>query len=267
MEWVLIDTETTGFSKPVYCLEIAAQRMRDWTPYGPPFRRLINHGCPIPVDATRVHGLTAEMLAKEGQSPYDVYRDFAVYVGHLPLASYNLFYDWNQVLLPEWRRLKIQTIGRPGFCVYKLTQNLLSPSPAGSYKLQDLRQYFRLPDRGGHTALGDVYTVIDLMQAVLRPIVERHRLSFVQVAAKAVENSWKTSSPVFFNAMKESSREKARTMIPDLFSSVTRVAKTVSSKPVYPSASVNRLLPSAPPPSFFKQTWVDAEVESFEHCS
>jgi len=36
--WVLIDTETTGFHKPIYVVEIGAQRMRGWEPDGPPFR-------------------------------------------------------------------------------------------------------------------------------------------------------------------------------------------------------------------------------------
>ena len=51
--------------------------------------------------------------------------------------------------------------------------------PAGICKLQTLRQYYRLPETGAHTALGDVRTVVDLMQKVLRPLVEK-RISWGQ---------------------------------------------------------------------------------------
>ena len=39
-----------------------------------------------------------------------------------------------------------------------LAQRLMDPVPAGNCKLQTLRQYYRLPERGAHTALGDVET-------------------------------------------------------------------------------------------------------------
>ena len=43
--------------------------------------------------------------------------------------------------------------------------------PAGNCKLQTVRQYYRLPDREAHTALGNVDTVADLF-LVLRPKAE-----------------------------------------------------------------------------------------------
>ena len=97
-------------------------------------------------------------------------REFAEYAGDLPLVSFNLEYDLDEVLKPEWKRLGIGAIGSRGFCALRLAQRLLDPVPAGNCKLQTLRQYYRLPERGGHTALGDVQTVADLMAQVLRPI-------------------------------------------------------------------------------------------------
>ena len=72
--------------------------------------------------------------------------------------------------------IAIPQIGVPGFCALKLVQRLLDPVPAGNCKLQTLRQYYRLPENGAHTALGDVLTVIDLMQQVLRPLAEKRGL-------------------------------------------------------------------------------------------
>ena len=176
VKWILVDTETTGLERPIFAVDLAAQRMCGWERDGEPFRRMINHGCKISDEASRVHGYTREILERDGGLPGEVYEEFADYAGALPVVAYNLQYDWNQVLLPEWKRLGIPQIGVPGFCALKLAQRLLDPVPAGNCKLQTLRQYYRLPANGAHTALGDVLTVVDLMQVVLRPLAEKRGL-------------------------------------------------------------------------------------------
>jgi DNA polymerase III epsilon subunit-like protein len=92
-EWVILDTETTGFVPPIIVVELAAQRMRGWEPQGVPFRRLLNQNADIPPEASRVHGYTREILERDGEPAIDVYRDFAGYAGNLPIVSYNLKYD------------------------------------------------------------------------------------------------------------------------------------------------------------------------------
>ena len=175
--WILLDTETNGIKPPLYVVELAAQRMLGWEPDGEPFRRLLNQNADISAETSRVNGYTREILERDGDPPLDVYRDFAEYVGDLPLVSYNLKYDLDSVLRPEWSRLGITPIGKRGFCALELTQRLLDPVPAGNHKLQTLRQYYRLPERGAHTALGDVETIVDLMQQVLRSLAEQRGLS------------------------------------------------------------------------------------------
>lgn len=168
--WVLLDTETSGITAPIYAVEIGAQKMRGWLPDGPPFRRLLNHNADIPPQASRVNGYTREILERDGDDPAAVYAAFAAYAGSLPLVAYNLRFDLDDVLLPEWQRLGLSPIGQRGFCALELAQRLLDPVPAGNCKLQTLRQYYRLPERGAHTALGDVNTVVDLLDTVLRPL-------------------------------------------------------------------------------------------------
>lgn len=175
--WLLLDTETTGFSAPIFAVDLAAQRMRGWEREGEPFRRLLNHGCEIPAEAARVNGYTREILERDGSPPTEVYREFREYAGALPVVAYHLEFDWDKVLVPEWRRLGIPPIGGRGWCALKLAQRLLDPVSAGNCKLQMLRQFYRLPERGAHTALGDVETVIDLMQQVLRPLAEKRGLA------------------------------------------------------------------------------------------
>jgi DNA polymerase-3 subunit epsilon len=175
--WVLIDTETTGLAAPIFVVELAAQRMRGWVPDGPPFRRLINQNADIPPESSRVHGYTREILERDGEPASVVYRDFAAYVSGLPIVAFNLEYDLEEVLKPEWKRLGIPQIGSAGFCALRLAQRLLDPVPAGNCKLQTLRQYYLLPERGAHTALGDVETVADLMAKVLKPIALQRGLN------------------------------------------------------------------------------------------
>jgi DNA polymerase-3 subunit epsilon len=188
--WCLIDTETTGLQAPIFVVEIAAQRMRGWQAEGEPFRRLLDHGVDIPPEAARVHGYTREILERDGDDPRTVYRDLARYAGSRPVCAFNLRYDWDEVLLPEWERLGLSPIGTRGFCLYELARRLLDPVPAGNCKLQTLRQYYNLPARGAHTALGDVQTVMDLGQQVLRPLCAARGLDSLERLQAFTTMTW-----------------------------------------------------------------------------
>lgn len=209
-EWILLDTETTGLTAPIYVVEIGAQKMRGWQPVGQPFRRLLNQNLDIPPEAARVHGYTREILERDGDPATAVYRDFAAYAGGLPLVAYNLEYDLTSVLEPEWQRLGIQPIGTAGFCALKLAQRLLDPVPAGNCKLQTLRQYYRLPERGAHTALGDVQTVSDLLANVLKPIAESRGLVTWSDICTYVSSDWYPSR-IRFGKFKGRHYQDART--------------------------------------------------------
>ena len=195
--WILLDTETTGFAAPIFVVELAAQRMRGWKPEGSPFRKLLNQNADIPPEASRVHGYTREILERDGEPAQKVYREFSEYAGNLPLVAFNLEYDLDDVLKPEWKRLGISTVGSRGFCAMRLAQRLLDPVPAGNCKLQTLRQYYRLPERGAHTALGDVQTVADLLAQVLRPIAEHRGLNTWEKLVEYAAEEWFPSRIAF----------------------------------------------------------------------
>ena len=69
--------------------------------------------------------------------------------------------------------------------------------PAGNCKLQTLRQYYRLPERGAHTALGDVLTVVDLFSHVLRPIARQRGLETWEAIAAYAGEEWYPSRIAF----------------------------------------------------------------------
>ncbi len=164
--------------------------MHGWDPVGEPFRRLLNHCQEIPPEASRVHGYTGEILERDGEPPQQIYAEFRDFAGDLPFVSYNLEFDWDRVLVPEWRRLGISNIGRRGWCALRLAQRLLDPAPAGNRKLQTLRQYYRLDERGAHSAQGDVQTVCDLLGHVLRPVAEQRGLTTWAAVSVFASEEW-----------------------------------------------------------------------------
>jgi DNA polymerase III epsilon subunit-like protein len=196
-QWILVDTETTGLAKPIGVVELAAQRMEGWDASGPHFRMLLNQNNHISPEASRVHGYTREILERDGEQPEQVYADFRDYADGKPIISYNLAYDMDRVLLPEFERFSIEPFGLGGFCALKLAQRLLDPVPAGNCKLQTLRQFYRLPERGAHTGLGDVETVVDLMQNVLRPIAEERNIQSFDDIKSYTEQRWFPSRLAF----------------------------------------------------------------------
>ena len=156
-DWVLIDVETAGLSSPVV-VELAAQRMRGWSPQGPAWRRLLNHGPDMNQERSRVHGLSRALIERDGEAPTQVYREWAGYIDGLPLVAFDLPQALHRALQPEWVRLGLAPIGAEGFCALRLAQRLLDPVPVVSGKLQTLRQYYRLPERTPASALGEVET-------------------------------------------------------------------------------------------------------------
>ena len=115
-QWTIVDTETTGLSQPVYAVEIAAQRMRGWAPDGAPFQVLLNHEVPIDPAAEAVHGYSRAHLRRHGQDPRTAHAAFRSYAGDFPLVAYNLGFDWDRVLRPEYQR------GRPFWQRQKLNK-------------------------------------------------------------------------------------------------------------------------------------------------
>jgi len=122
-EWLVVDTETNGLMPPICAVEIAAQRMMGWEPTGAPFRILLNHDVPIESMAEALHGYSREYLRKHGQNPVAAHQSFHGYAGNLPIVSYNISFDWNRVLEPEYGRLGVPCSGVRGFCAMTLAYN------------------------------------------------------------------------------------------------------------------------------------------------
>ncbi len=175
--WILVDTQTTAATPPMSVMALAAQRMLGWVPEGAPFVRLLNHAVEISPAVSQVHGDTREKLAREGEPPLAVYAAFFEYAEARPLVAYPLSKTLDQILTPEWQRLGCAPVIHRGFCALRLAQRLLDPPPTGHDTLQTLCAHYQLPSHEGHPALGNIFTLIALLQQVLRPQAEAHGLS------------------------------------------------------------------------------------------
>jgi len=182
-EWVLIDTETSGLGMPIYCVELAGQRMRGITPDGPPFRALLDHDVSIEPQAEALHGYSRSFLRANGRTPTEVHRAFNEYAGQRPVVSYNLSFDWARVLEPELRRLGLKPAYTPGFCALTLARRCIHETVG--HRLEVLRGHF-FPDMevAAHHALDDVVVTAKLLSEVIWPRLQQAGIeSFPAVAA------------------------------------------------------------------------------------
>lgn len=174
--WVIVDTETDGLTAPIHVIEIAAQLMEGSQPCGDPFQIFLNHNVPIPAQATSVHGYTRAFLCKHGQTPIEAHEALRRYAQDYPIVAHNLAYDWNRALEPEWMRLGLPPIGQRGFCTMLLSRRVIAD--LASFRLDALKQHFRLGEGQSHKALNDVQTVVKLFTTVIKP-----RLDFAGLAS------------------------------------------------------------------------------------
>lgn len=166
-EWTLIDTETDGLYPPIHIIEIAAQRFAGLEPAGKPFQIFLNHGIPIPAEATTVHGYTTQFITDNGINPKTAYSEFRQYADGTPLTAHYLRYDWDMALIPELHRLQETQIGSKGFCSWFLARRALPEYP--THKLDYLRNALSLHCSRPHSASGDVESVCDLFTRVIFP--------------------------------------------------------------------------------------------------
>jgi len=169
-EWLVVDTETNGLMPPVYAVEIAAQRMTGWEPFGEPFRILLNHDVPIEPMAEALHGYSRAYLREHGENPVAAHQAFHGYAGSLPIVSYNISFDWNRVLEPEYIRLRVPCSGARGFCAMTLARRVITETD--NYKLETLKNHFGLSDGPSHKGLNDVQAVVRLFQSIFRERLE-----------------------------------------------------------------------------------------------
>jgi len=97
---IVLDTETTGFepSQGHRLVEIACLEIEDFIPTGRSFHRYIDPCRDMPIEAERVHGLSAAFLVGKPRFEHpEVVEEFLDFVGDAPIIAHNAGFDRNFV--------------------------------------------------------------------------------------------------------------------------------------------------------------------------
>jgi DNA polymerase III epsilon subunit-like protein len=132
-------------------------------------------------EASRVHGITAEMLQCEGRAPEEVFAAFLAYIDGCILAGHNVSYDVN-IVRSQMRRLGLSwPAGIRTFDTLELCRRFFN---LPRYTLTAVCQSLSLPSSPPHRAVDDVNATFDQYTArpdrfgILgqeRPLLRRHR--------------------------------------------------------------------------------------------
>ena len=153
-----VDTETTGMNpaQGARLVEVAHVAIVNGA-LAAEWSTLIDPGCPIPPDATRVHGIRDDMVAG-GPRPAEVGLALRAACGDLPMVFHNAPFDlpflvqlFGEAGAPPLINPVIDTLG--------LARGLFG---AGSNALSVLAKRLELPVETAHRALGDTRTTARL---------------------------------------------------------------------------------------------------------
>ncbi|GIV81355.1 MAG: DNA polymerase III subunit epsilon [Anaerolineae bacterium] len=161
---VVLDTETTGLGQRDQVVQIA---VIDHT--GEPLlESLIKPSMPISRDASRVHGITSDMVRDAPSFPEIYPQLVAVLAGHTIIA-YNASFDRQMLNQTCWAYELKEFPRRPWQCaMLRFAEYYGQWHPARQafkwQKLADACAFLDIPGTGAHSALGDARMTLRLVQ-------------------------------------------------------------------------------------------------------
>ena len=164
MNFIAMDVETTGTLSYVdHIVELAAVRFTAKTE-GDCFSALVNPGVPMPEEASRVNGITDEML-KDKPPIGSVLKDFSGFCSQYPLVAHNAVFDF-QFLSQAFEKNHCAPPLGLIFDTYTLSKKVFPG--LSNYKLSTLIAYLKIPISGFHRARQDAYACGKLFKAILK---------------------------------------------------------------------------------------------------
>lgn len=166
MTFVALDVETTGTLSYVdHIVELAAVRFL----YGKEqesFSTLIDPGVSIPEEASRVNGITDNML--KGQPDIgDVLPAFSKFCSNDPLVAHNAIFDF-QFLSAALERCYCLAPTGPLFDTYALSKKVFPG--LSNYKLSTLVEYLKIPVSHFHRAKQDAWACGQVFNSILKKL-------------------------------------------------------------------------------------------------
>ena len=165
IECVVFDVETTGLS-PVSgdrIIEIAAVKVKNGEIVDS-FESFIQPGRDIPVEASRIHNITEDMVADAPQRD-EVLPQILQFIGGACLVGHNIKFDL------DFLCYELSLIGRrihegtPTIDTIKMAKRLLPQ--LSTYRLSNLAQYFGANVQETHRALSDVKLTVMVVTRLL----------------------------------------------------------------------------------------------------
>lgn len=151
-QFIVVDVETTGLDPEKHrIIEIGAIKVNRNSINHDTFQALIKIDGILPQKITEITGITAEMLAKDGQSIESAMSEFIQFAGNLRLVAFNAPFDLG-FLSNAARQLDIK-IENPVSCALNMSRRAWPGLK--NYKLETLAGIGGLSTQGNHRALKD----------------------------------------------------------------------------------------------------------------
>lgn len=162
---VVLDVETTGLDPTVDRIVAVAAIKVDFAEMArtghanaETFSALLNPGCPIPAEASAIHGIEDHHV-KDAERFCEIAQQLRDFIGDLPIVGHNIQFD-KQFLNAEFRRCKVKGLGRTkSYCTQQRTKEHLGYIGKGFRRVSliEAAQLFEVPGRRGkhHDAMED----------------------------------------------------------------------------------------------------------------
>lgn len=173
-EYVSLDLETTGLEpRKDRIIEIGAVKVRDGQ-ITEEFGTLINPQMEIPERITALTGISNEMIVEK---PFirEALQKLIEFCGELPLLGHNILFDYSFVKHNavnrgfEFEKKAVDTLKLARVFLPELT----------SRSLQNLRQYYEIPQDDAHRALEDARTTYFLYERFKKEFEEKRPELFI----------------------------------------------------------------------------------------
>ncbi len=163
-DFVIFDVETTGL-KPEdghAIVELAAQRVRGREVIES-FDTIVNPGRSVEAGAAAVHGISNEIIKKEGKSLIEVIPSFVLFSEGATLVAHNIKFDLG-FINKHLRDLGLPLLNNPLLDTLELARQKVN---IASYALGYLAKHFNIPQSTAHRALAGVETARELLFKLL----------------------------------------------------------------------------------------------------
>lgn len=192
--WLLTDLSTVEEFSTHKPRRIVAQLMDGWESVGEVFDQYINTD---PVDESyqeiadhELDELEEQKILNQGEISYFVYEELQSYARGGSVCAFNLKKIYDDILAPDTVEAGSGLALTRGFCVMRFIQRLLDPFPIHDNSLISLQTFYDLSERNLQDPRGRIFTVLDLLSSVLRPMAKRKRLTSTSKIVDYCEEEW-----------------------------------------------------------------------------